>query len=82
MVKKRCNDVLKIFKEWQQKPLPRLVTGHDLIALGFIEGPLIGRVLNDIREKQIGGEFAQKEDAMNFARDQLKSLVPELINAP
>jgi len=81
MVKKRCNDVLKIFKEWQQKPLPRLVTGHDLIDLGFTEGPLIGRVLNDIREKQIGGELAQREEAMNFARDQLKSLVPELINA-
>jgi len=49
--------------------------------LGFTEGPLIGRVLNDIREKQIGGELAQREEAMNFARDQLKSLVPELINA-
>jgi hypothetical protein len=50
--------------------------------MGFEEGPLIGRVLSNIREKQLGGEFIQKEEAINFARDQLKSLSPELINAP
>jgi tRNA nucleotidyltransferase/poly(A) polymerase len=73
MVQKRCDDVLRAYDEWKQKPLPRLVTGHDLLAMGFKEGPLIGRVLNNIREKQIGGEFTQKEAAINFARDQLKN---------
>ena len=82
MVQKRCDDVLRAHDEWKQKPLPRLVTGHDLLAMGFEEGPLIGRVLSNIREKQLGGEFIQKEEAINFARDQLKSLSPELINAP
>ena len=82
LVRKRCDDVLRAYVEWKQKPLPRLVTGHDLLAMGFKEGPLIGRVLGNIREKQIGGEFIQKEEAINFARDQLKSLSPELINVP
>jgi poly(A) polymerase len=82
LVRKRCDDVLRAYVEWKQKPLPRLVTGHDLLAMGFKEGPLIGRVLGNIREKQIGGEFIQKEEAINFARDQLKSLSTELINAP
>ena len=82
MVQKRCYDVLRAHDEWKQKPLPRLVTGHDLLAMGFEEGPLIGRVLSNIREKQLGGEFIQKEEAINFARDQLKSLSPELINTP
>ena len=73
LVRKRCDDVLRAYVEWKQKPLPRLVTGHDLLAIGFEEGPLIGKVLNNIREKQIGGELIQKEEAINFARDQLKN---------
>lgn len=73
MVKNRCSDVLKAFIEWRQKPLPRLVTGHDLLALGFEEGPRIGKILNDIREKQIGGELTQREEAINFARRWLKT---------
>lgn len=80
MVRKRCDDVLGTYNEWRKKPLPRLVTGHDLLAIGLEEGPLIGRILNDIREKQIGGELTHKEEAFSYARDQLKTLSPELIN--
>jgi hypothetical protein len=73
MVRKRCDDVLRAYVDWKQKPLPRLVTGHDLLAIGFEEGPLIGKVLNDIREKQIGGELIQKEETLSYARDQFKN---------
>jgi hypothetical protein len=71
MVQKRCGDVLQALNEWRQKPLPRLVTGHDLLALGFEQGPRIGKILDDIREKQIGGELVKREDALRFASDQL-----------
>lgn len=71
MVQKRCGDVLQALNEWRQKPLPRLVTGHDLLALGFEQGPRIGKVLDDIRERQIGGELVKREDALRFASDQL-----------
>jgi tRNA nucleotidyltransferase/poly(A) polymerase len=73
VVKNRCSDVLRAFDEWKQKPLPRLVTGHDLIAIGFEEGPHIGKILNDIREKQIGGEFTQRGEVIKFAQSQLKA---------
>jgi hypothetical protein len=73
MVKKRCEDVLKAFNEWRQKPLPRLVTGHDLLTLGFEQGPRVGKVLNDIREKQIGGELTQREEAIHLALSLLET---------
>ena len=65
------------YEEWQKKPLPRLVTGHDLLALGFSEGPSIGKVLEDIREKHIAGELAEREEALSYARDQVNKQVTE-----
>ncbi len=52
----------------EKKPLPRLITGNDLITLGFEEGPIIGKILNDIREKQINGEMTFKEQALGYAK--------------
>lgn len=73
MVKKRCGEVLQAFNEWRKKPLPRLVTGHDLLALGFEQGPQIGKALCEIREKQIGGELIQREEALCFAMNLLNN---------
>jgi hypothetical protein len=74
MVQKRCNDVLKEYNEWRKEPLPRLVSGHELMALGFVEGPIIGKILNNIREKQINGEMTLKEEALQYACSQFKRL--------
>lgn len=74
MVRKRCDDVLRGYKAWRKKPLPRLITGNDLIKLGFEEGPIIGKILNDIREKQINGEMTLSEEALGYARNQLEEL--------
>lgn len=71
-VQKRCDDVMVAYSEWRKEPLPRLITGNELMALGFEEGPTIGKILNDIREKQISGEMALKEDALHYASYQLK----------
>ena len=38
------------------------------MALGFVEGPVLGRVLQEIREKQIAGEITEKEEALRYAR--------------
>ena len=72
MVQKRCNDVLNGYNEWRKEPLPRLVSGHELIALGFEQGPIIGKILSNIREKQINGEMTLKEEALYYASSQLK----------
>ena len=74
-VKARCNDILAMFHEWKKKPLPKLINGRDLLSLGFAEGPSVGKALNEIREKQIAGEMATKEEAMVLAQELLKDAV-------
>jgi len=66
-VHKKCNELLHAYEEWKKEPLPKLINGYDLIALGFREGPQIGKILNDIREKQIAGEMNEKEEALSYA---------------
>jgi tRNA nucleotidyltransferase/poly(A) polymerase len=66
-VRNRCSEVLAAFDEWRSEPLPRIVTGHDLLALGFGQGPVLGQVLQEIREKQIAGEITEKAEALRYA---------------
>ncbi|OPY68697.1 MAG: CCA-adding enzyme [Syntrophorhabdaceae bacterium PtaU1.Bin034] len=70
-VKDRCREVLDAYDEWRREPLPRIVSGYDLIALGFQQGPAIGDVLDQIREKQISGEISRKEEALDYAEQRL-----------
>ncbi|OPX97031.1 MAG: Poly(A) polymerase I precursor [Syntrophorhabdus sp. PtaB.Bin006] len=74
-VRKRCADVLSAYEEWGRKPLPRLVTGHDLLTLGLAEGPFVGKVLEEIREKQIFGDFSGREEALAYAKTQVTTLL-------
>lgn len=76
-VKNRCAEIVEIYVEWKRKPLPKLVTGGDLLLMDFPEGPLIGKCLSEILEKQIAGEIATKEEAMEYAREQLIRLMAE-----
>jgi tRNA nucleotidyltransferase/poly(A) polymerase len=71
-VKRRCREVLTAYEEWKREPLARLVTGHDLLVLGFTESPTLGRVLDTIREKQIAGELTAREEAISYAREALQ----------
>jgi len=66
-VRNRCREVLAAFDEWRSEPLPRIVTGHDLLALGFEQGPALGQVLQEMREKQIAGEITEKSEALRYA---------------
>ncbi len=66
-VRDRCREVLDAFEEFRCEPLPRILTGHDLLALGFEPGPSLGHVLQDVREKQIAGEITEKEEALRYA---------------
>ncbi|OPY78937.1 MAG: Poly(A) polymerase I precursor [Syntrophorhabdus sp. PtaU1.Bin153] len=74
-VRKRCDEVLDAYEEWRREPLPRLITGHDLLTLGLAQGPSIGKVLEDIREKQISGEFTGREEALTYAKNQVATLL-------
>ncbi len=72
MVQKKCAHVLRAYNEWKKKPLPRLINGNELKAIGFEEGPIIGQILNEIREKQINEEITLKDEAISYANDRLK----------
>ena len=48
----------------------RLVTGEDLLDLGFKPGPLVGEILAAVEEAQLNGELASKEEAISFVRSK------------
>lgn len=55
------------------EPVPRLLTGHDLIAeLGLTPGGLIGRLLKQIEEARAVGEISTREEALALAARLLK----------
>ncbi|MHC4480022.1 MAG: CCA tRNA nucleotidyltransferase [Planctomycetota bacterium] len=47
---------------------PRLITGHDLMEMGYEPGPLLGRVLEAVRDAQLEGEVRTPEQARALAR--------------
>jgi poly(A) polymerase len=52
------------------RPTP-LVTGHDLIQLGYQPGPAIGAVLREIAELQLEERLSSREAALELARERL-----------
>jgi poly(A) polymerase len=53
---------------------PPLATGDDLIAaLGLKPGPALGRLLKDIRERQLDGELKSKQEALAWARENARA---------
>jgi poly(A) polymerase len=57
----------KQFGEAEIRP-QRLLTGHDLIALGLAEGPQIGKALHSLEEAQLEGKIADREAAVEWLR--------------
>ncbi len=47
---------------------PPLITGHDLIEMGYEPGPIFGEVLGRVREAQLDGEVATPDEARAMAR--------------
>lgn len=49
---------------------PRLLSGHDLIALGFRPGPQFKRILEAVEEAQLEGRLVTREDALSWVRQR------------
>lgn len=47
------------------KPTP-LISGHDLIALGFRPGPQFKQILETLETEQLEGRLSKKEEALQF----------------
>jgi poly(A) polymerase len=52
---------------------PPLITGDDLISMGYTPGPAFGKILGSIREKQLNGHIQTKGAALKLARQLAKS---------
>ena len=51
---------------------PRLLDGHELMKeLNLKPGPVIGQLLETIRENQAAGKIENREQALSFARDEV-----------
>lgn len=51
----------------------RFLSGDELMkAFGLPPGPLVGKLLAAIQEAQAGGEILDRQQALDFAREQLK----------
>jgi poly(A) polymerase len=60
-------------EELKEKPAirPPLLTGKDLIELGMKPGPVMGRLLAEIREKQLADELKNPREAKAWAKKWL-----------
>lgn len=54
------------------KPIP-LLTGHDLLAMGVKEGPVIGQILATLQEAQAAGDVHTRADAEALIHTQFKT---------
>jgi poly(A) polymerase len=60
--------------EWtEQDILPQpLVTGDDLIAMGFVPGPLFKDILTRVEEEQLDGRLTDRTQALDFVRREYR----------
>jgi poly(A) polymerase len=58
---------LQKFKQEELKPKP-LVSGTELIALGFHPGPIFKKILNELYEMQLEGKLTSQDEALKRAK--------------
>ncbi len=58
---------IKVLTQEQIRPKP-LINGSDLLALGFPEGPVIGKILRSLEEAQLENKIATKEEAVAWLK--------------
>jgi len=63
-----------LYEETHVSQPPKLIDGKDLMAaLNLPPGPIIGDLLNTVREAQAEGKVKTRAQALKFAREQLQS---------
>lgn len=62
-------------EEFAREPLipPPLVSGRDVIALGWKPGPKIGEILEAVQTRQLEGTLASREDALAWLKDEFST---------
>ena len=47
---------------------PRLLTGEDLLEMGYKPGPIFSEILRNVEDAQLEGELKTKRDAAEYVR--------------
>jgi poly(A) polymerase len=55
----------------------KLLTGNDVIGLGYSPGPLIGKILETVEEAQLNGDLSSKEEAISFVKNKFGGMSAE-----
>src|SRR6266478_6271071 len=55
----------------------RLMTGEDVIGLGFSPGPIIGKILAAVEDAQLNGELGSREEAISFVDRRFREKAAE-----
>lgn len=61
-------DYIANLKPEQVKPAP-LLTGNDLIAMGYTPGPLFSEILTTLEDKQLEGQLGTRKGAEDFVSE-------------
>jgi len=72
VVEKHCLRILELFKEKEIVHPPPLITGYDVMALGYSSGPRVGQILDFVRQKQVEGEIKNREEALRVLRGKFE----------
>lgn len=67
-----CREQLAALKKERLRP-PALLTGNDLIALGFAPGPLFREILNAVEDAQLEGELDTYYAALRFVQRKFRA---------
>lgn len=63
-----CQNMFEELQEEEIKPEP-LITGYDLIALGFKPGPIFSKILETIKDEQLEQKITTKAEALKKAKE-------------
>ena len=58
-----------------RRNIARLITGHDLIALGLKPGPIFKTILEELEELQVEGKIKTKEEGVEYLKVSLHGLL-------
>ena len=72
VVERHCLRILELFREKDIVHPPPLVTGHDVMALGYSPGPRVGQILSFVRHKQVEGEIKNREEALKVLKERFE----------
>jgi poly(A) polymerase len=64
-----CLQKLAEYSSEELRPSP-LLTGEDLIAMGYPPGPVFGKILRAVEDAQLAGRITTPEEARLLVRDR------------